>query len=522
MKQNRTFPTTAAVRYDRALHKSLKLNPLPSHVAVPHFTNRWPEENIAFLEQYREWLVGIGSSDAVINQHRIPMAGHVLGLNCKPHRQINLNGDFDKAMCFVQAKKKEETWERNCGHSLNWFRRFVKEERGVVIIDKPTFGDVARYKAGLPSWLIDQLIRYLHIRQANWRPSRMAQATYQFWYKSTQIWRWLFTHTRIQEPKDVTRDHIFRYIDEQLVAGYKVSTINHELHTFQGTLRFLQQYGIEVPHQLLTLSGLRKPQSLPRFLTDTQVVALWDDLIKRVKQAKTSVAKRNSRLDLAAFFLLWQCGIRVSELEDLQLSHVDFAAGRILIRQSKGLKDRSVYLTKQVTETLQQYLEVRGPALTDHVLIYRHRPLSKDLVRCRMKAAGERLGFKVTPHMLRHTHGTQLVNAGAKITTIQALLGHKRLNTTMIYARVHDKTVIDDYFRAMEEIEGEQNAVFPPKPVTEQVFTLLDKMEQHGLNDEQQQILDELRCCLTQQTTTSPGYVVNERAVDLPQPIPLP
>jgi site-specific recombinase XerD len=121
----------------------------------------------------------------------------------------------------------------------------------------------------------------------------------------------------------------------------------------------------------------------------------------------------------------------VSELEDLCLADVDLAAGVILIRAAKGLKDRSVYLTERVTETLRQYLEVRGPALTDHLFIYRHKPLSKDLVRNRLKAAGKRTGVKVTPHMLRHTFATQLVNAGAKITTIQALLGHVRLNTTM-------------------------------------------------------------------------------------------
>ncbi len=112
-----------------------------------------------------------------------------------------------------------------------------------------------------------------------------------------------------------------------------------------------------------------------------------------------------------------------------------------------------------------------------------------------------RLGFKVTPHMLRHTFATQLVNAGAKITTIQTLLGHERLNTTMTYARVHNQTVRDDYFRAMEQIEGEQTDVLGPKPVSEKVFTLLDKMGQEGLSDEQQQILDEVRRCLVQETT---------------------
>lgn len=494
MKKSRTFPTTAA-RYDRALGKSLKLNPPLSHVAVPQFTSRWPEENVAFLERYRDWLVGIGAADAVINQHRIPAVGHMLGLALKPHGRLDLVKDFDQAMRFVEARPTSEKWKENCRHSLDWFRRFVKEERGLVIIDKPAFGDVMRYQAGLPAWLIEQLTKYLHIRQANWRPSRVALSTYQFWYKSTRVWRWLFTHAEIQGPQDVTRDHLFDYIDEQLVAGYKASSVNLDLYTFQGVLRFLQQQGMAVPHQLLTLSGLKKPQPLPRFLTDTQVAALRNAFTRRAKQAKTSAAIRNARLDLATFYLLWQCGIRVGELEDLQLVDVDLDAGVILIRAAKGLKDRSVYLTKRVAETVQQYLEVRGPALSDHLFIYRHKPLSKDLVRGRLKAAGKRLGFKATPHMLRHTFGTQLVNAGAKITTIQALLGHERLNTTMVYAQVHDKTVIADYLRAMEQIEGVQTAV-QPETVPEIAFALLDKLGQEGLSDEQRQIVGELRRCL--------------------------
>jgi site-specific recombinase XerD len=450
------------------------------------------------------------------------MAGHVLGLNLKPHCYLNLKEDLDKALGFVAAKGMSKKWQSNCRYSLAWFRRFLKEERGLVIIDKTSYGNEERYKAGLPDWLIRQLTKYLHIRQANWRRSRLGQATYHFWYKSTRIWRWLFSNTDVQEPKEITRDHLFAYIDEQLVAGYKVSSINHDLYTFQGTLRFLQQQGLVVPHALLTLPGLKKPDSLPRFLTDAQVTALRDDLRQQASRAKTAAAKRNAHLDLAAFYLLWQCGIRVGELEDLGLGEVDLAAGVVLIRASKGLKDRSVYLTGRVTEAIEQYLPLRGPALTDHLFIYRHKPLSKDYVRDRLKAASKRLGFKVTPHMLRHTFGTQLVNAGADITTIQALLGHSRLNTTMTYTRVHDKTVMADYFRAMEEIEGGQTAVLEPEPVTEHVFVLLDEMEQDGLSAEQQQILDELRRCLKQQDTTSTGNIVNELAADSQELIPLP
>lgn len=496
MNESRTFPTTAAVRYDRALRKSLKLNPPPSEVVVPQFTDQWPAENVALLERYRDWLAEVGAAEAVINTYRLPTAGYVLGLNDKPHAQLNLTTDFNRAMHFVKARQNGEKWQRNCQHSLDWFRRFLKEGRGLVVMDKPSFGDAERYKGGLPEWLIGPLTRLLHLRQAGWRPSRLAQATYQFWYKSTRIWRWLFAHTEIEAAKEVTRDHLFTYIDEQLVAGYKVRSINHDLHTFQGTLRFLQQQGITVPHALLTLSGLKEPHTLPRFLTDAQVIALRDDLRQQVEQAQTAAARRDSCLDLAAFYLLWQSGMRVSELEDLCLGDVDLAAGVILIREAKGLKDRSVYLTEHVMEAIDQYLAVRGAALSDHLFIYRHKPLSKDLIRCRLQAAGERTGMKVTPHMLRHTFATQLVNAGAKITTIQALLGHQRLNTTMTYARVHDQTVAQDYYAAMTFIEGEQITVLAPNPAAERVFILLDKLGEAGLSAEQRQILDDVRRCL--------------------------
>ena len=96
---------------------------------------------------------------------------------------------------------------------------------------------------------------------------------------------------------------------------------------------------------------------------------------------------------------------------------------------------------------------MRGQGPSDHVFLYRNAPLCKDLVRDRVKAAGERTGVKVTPHRLRHTFATQLVNAGCRITSIQKLLGHRRLNSTMIYARVHDRTVAEDYYAAMEIVE---------------------------------------------------------------------
>ena len=501
LEVKRVFATTAAERYDNALRKSLKMNPLPEGKVAPKPSCEWPEENVALLERYRDWLVAIGASTAVINQHRVPLAGTLLGLALKPHPQLCLDADVGQAQLYIKGKKKSASWEKACDRSLTWFSRFLKEERGMVIIDKQKFGDVGRYKAGLPDWLIDQLTRLLHLRQANWRKSRMAQSTYQFWHKSTQLWRWLFEQTEIESPSEITREHLNRYVDEQLQAGYKVASINVALQTFQGTLYFLQDQGIEVSRVALRYRGLKRSQPLPRFLTNKQIKALTEELVERREEAKTTVQERNSRLDYACTMLLLRTGMRLSELEDLQLEDLDLEGMQVIIRNAKGLKDRIVYLTESVVEAIQDYLTVRGPALTDHLFIYRHKFLSKDLVRSRLRNAGKRLGFKVTPHMLRHTFATQLVNGGADIVTIQRLLGHKRLHTTMTYAHVHDETVADDYFRVMEEVEGPQfetEADDEGGVDTAKAGALLDRMGASELTAEQQRLLDELRLCLAE------------------------
>ena len=72
---------------------------------------------------------------------------------------------------------------------------------------------------------------------------------------------------------------------------------------------------------------------------------------------------------------------------------------------------------------------------------------------------------EVTPHQLRHTYVTQLLNAGCKVTSIQKLLGHQRLNSTMNYARVHDRTVAEDYYRAMQSVEQQDTPTAGLAPV---------------------------------------------------------
>jgi site-specific recombinase XerD len=494
--------TSACERYDTALRRCRKSR-LPAGSPVPQPTACWPAENVALLERYRLWLEGSGDSQTCIGQLYIPMAGHALGLALKPHEELDLETDLAPALAFVQVREPSVQWAKNCRHALARFRLFLSQERGQVEVSfRPVH--LERYQAGLPGWLVEQLTRYQHVRQANWRPARLSQAILRFWSSHSRIWRWLFEHYPIREIKDIKRQQVYDYIDYRLVAGYAPKGVNQDLRAFQATLRFLEEQEYRVPQALLRIQGLKEGEPLPRFLTDEQMYRLRADLEGRVAEARTLAQRRNALFDRAAFYLLWHAGLRLGEVEELCLADLDLPERRLMVRQGKGLKDRTVYLTGTAVEAIQAYLAVRGPTPTDHLFIYHHRPVKKDLIRSRIKAAGERAGVAATPHSLRHTFATQLVNAGCRITSIQQLLGHKRLNSTMIYARVHDRTVAQDYYAAMAAIEqrletpalanhtvavgdeGNRNG-------SDYLLTLVDALETGLLNERQRELVAELR-----------------------------
>jgi hypothetical protein len=110
------------------------------------------------------------------------------------------------------------------------------------------------------------------------------------------------------------------------------------------------------------------------------------------------------------------------------------------------------------------------------------------------------VGVKVYPHRLRHTAATQLLNAGCRITSIQRFLGHKKLNTTMIYARVLDQTVAEDYFKAMVQVEKQltmpEGLLAQPVPVGE-MLKMVDLLVGSILEPAQSEIIQTLRSGLS-------------------------
>lgn len=492
-------PVKAAVTtreiYDQAL-KYCRDFRLPPDCPRPVPTDQWPAENIAALERYRTWLSSGGASEEVIKRIYLPMAGHVLGLNRKPSSQLDLDTDLQKAMNYILAKGHGPDWTDICRVSLEKFHRFLSNERGQVVFKIHAY-DVAAHTVGLPGWLVQELVRYQHTKERNWREARLEENIRRFWSSHLRVWRFLVEQCGVQTLADVKRKQLAEYVDLRLEKGKSVKGVNGDLRTFHGFMAFLQSQDYPVPQVLLRVPCLKEPDPLPRYLTDEQVVKLRDDFEGRVTQANDARARRDALLDRAGFYLLWQCGLRKGEVEELRLEDLDFGGRQLTVRNGKSQADRTVYLAEGVERALREYLSVRGMGPTDHVFLYRNQPISKLLIHDRLKACGERVGVAAHAHRLRHTCATQLLNAGCRVTSIQKLLGHKRLNTTMIYARAYDETVEEDYFRAMSSVEKRMElldeAEEKEEPVTEdakgQILALTEKLTEPELSAEERLVI---------------------------------
>ena len=306
----------------------------------------------------------------------LPMAGHVLGLALKPHPQLDLDVDLQRGLDFLKAKQMSAEWTDICRCSMLKFRRFLCHQRG-QIENKITPYEPKRDTQGLPAWLVNELERFQHVQQRNWREARLDQQIRSFWIFHLRVWRFLCEQYGVKELADVKRKHLLDFTDQRLTAGYAASTINTDLRTFQGFLKFLQQEGYAIPQSLFRIPNLKQPDPLPKFLTDEQVKKLRDEFENRVAQAQEFSPRRDALLDRAAFYLLWQSGLRKGEVEELRLEDLDLQGKRLMVRKSKALKDRTVFMTDTTVRAMQEYLAVRGPGPTEHVFLYRNQPLCR-------------------------------------------------------------------------------------------------------------------------------------------------
>jgi integrase/recombinase XerD len=228
----------------------------------------------------------------------------------------------------------------------------------------------------------------------------------------------------------VSRDDIRSFMAERLKAGKDARTVAHSLSAIRHLYKFL------INEEMITTDpsrGIPLPRTwknLPKSLSPEEIQMMAD--------AVSSVTPQGLR-DRAMVLVCFGAGLRGTELVSLKLEDLDLAHSFLTVRQGKGSKDRIAPLNRGAIEALTAYLEIGRPkfrfAASPYVFIGRSGELlTRQLVWQRFRELAERtLGKKISPHWLRHSFGTTLINGGADLRAVQQMMGHASIDTTQVY-----------------------------------------------------------------------------------------
>ena len=244
--------------------------------------------------------------------------------------------------------------------------------------------------------------------------------------------------------ESVRADDVKHYIDFMLEKRLAPQTINGHLIVIRGFYNYLKdEEERRLDNPAVMGMALRLPKPLPRHLRDGDV-EIFFEVIKK-------------RRDTAMFMLMLRCGLRVEEIANLTLGAIDYRRNQIMVRCGKGAKDRVVYISNDAAGALAVYLRVRPPTREQKVFlvekgICKGKSISVRGIQKRIEYYSKKSGIPVSCHQLRHTMATQLLNADTDLVTIQDLLGHTKIKTTMRYCKLSNLKAQRDYYKAVEKV----------------------------------------------------------------------
>ncbi len=228
------------------------------------------------------------------------------------------------------------------------------------------------------------------------------------------------------DPAKLNREQLREYV-EHLSERPGIGASRQKQHF--AALSFLYKKTLGKPEMVSFLSWPKPPERLPTVLSGEQVHALLGEL----HEVKYRVF----------FATVYATGLRVSEACHLETGDIDAARGVIHVRHGKGSKERLVTLSKKLLAILRAYWKQERPTGSWLFASNRGTALRASTARKALSRAAKRAGIdkKVTPHTLRHSFATHLLEAGTDLRIIQVLLGHGSIKSTTRYARVSTELI---------------------------------------------------------------------------------
>ena len=473
-------------------------------------TLAWSAANRHCYAHYREWLTA--THCAQITVKRYTAAAHwVFSLIEKPYWTITLDGeqsDIARVQQYFDENIPNDGGRRKYTLGLARFSDFLRIKCHTP--RPPRSIHWSYHLAGVPAAMAADIQSLIAHWRGQWPESKRHERTIDTLCPIGRTLRRMLQLGSLSCWRDVTPKLWWRYSEVRLTENISARTLNIDLHKLQSCVRHAMELGEPVSEQFLRLKSLKQPQMLHR---DVPL-----DAIKRLLQPAQLQAQsqhvnqsRLGKMDCAWILLMLHCGLRTGEIRRLQLDHVDWDRRFVRIEQSKGLKDRLVPLSTPVIAALRAFVLIRGPAdaLPPELFVFQHKPLSRSFARVRLNFHKTHTVAHITPHQLRHTCATLLLNSGAPVTTVKLILGHVHIDSTMKYARTYDGTLAADYHRAMMSVErlldlapGATAADVSPALI----IAMLDSLKTSGtLNAQQQDTIATARAGMLRLTSAGIG-----------------
>ena len=250
----------------------------------------------------------------------------------------------------------------------------------------------------------------------------------------------------------ISKEDVNDYLNYMYEMNASKSTISRKLSSLRTFYNYLISNGIVSTNYFSLVKNPRKDKNLPRYVNDSDI-----DKMFMIPDTRKPIGQRN----LVIIRMLYATGVRVSELVNIKIKDINISERTIRIL-GKGSKERIVIFGINTSRELKKYLDdgrrkldVRnseylflnkdGNRLSDRYV----RKIIDDII---VKAS---ISMHVSPHMLRHTFATEMLNNGADLVSVKDLLGHESLNTTSIYTHVSDEMIRKVYDKAHPRAHNE-------------------------------------------------------------------
>lgn len=235
--------------------------------------------------------------------------------------------------------------------------------------------------------------------------------------------------------------HVRGYLKYLDTCNLKNSTISRRISALRTFYNYLLEKGLVKSNIFLNVKNPKSEKKLPNYLNYTEI----EELLASIDTKTDEGLERRLLIEM-----FYSTGCRVGEMVNVKISDIDFSSKTIKV-MGKGSKERIVYYGDYASKYLEDYLKnkdrkgylftnKRGEKLTIEEVEYIVRDIMKHIS----------IKTHVTPHTLRHTFATHLLNNGADIRTVQELLGHANLSTTGIYTHVSSDRLKDVYFKTFK------------------------------------------------------------------------